>query len=392
MQERELISRLVTKDGQGIDALAEEYGSMIRYVIRPILAGRCDEELCFARVIENVMAGIHLYDVKSENFAGWITSVAHDTAMEFLPQGRAETVTEEDRRKLDDAISSLSQSQKIFFYRKYYYMQSDMQMAGEMTTEGWILEKWMAAIRQKLKPYFGSSMSNSAFDAALTNYAHGIPSAKIVRDVNPWRSAMYDILLGMGFFFGAYSDTVEYVSMAISAAMLLAGFAVLRGRNRFFRAGFYFSILRVVFVALYICVLPGLSENLGVNAAVSAAGNVIELSGFLCLFLGLKALTAKNSLKSPALSLTLFAVMYIAIGAAYVAGYRGSSFDSLYELAVMFIAVAAVFLSFFRYIYTGAGFGYDIIVRPLPHFGPFALLIGPIALFLVCAGIQELIW
>ena len=26
MQERELISRLVTKDGQGIDALAEEYG------------------------------------------------------------------------------------------------------------------------------------------------------------------------------------------------------------------------------------------------------------------------------------------------------------------------------------------------------------------------------
>ena len=392
MQERELISRLVTKDGQVIDALAEEYGSMIRYVIRPILAGRCDEELGFARVIENVMAGIHLYDVKSENFAGWITSVAHDTAMEFLPQGRAETVTEEDRRKLDDAISSLSQSQKIFFYRKYYYMQSDMQMAGEMTTEGWILEKWMAAIRQKLKPYFGSSMSNSAFDAALTNYAHGIPSAKIVRDVNPWRSAMYDILLGMGFFFGAYSDTVEYVSMAISAAMMLAGFAVLRRTNRFFRAGFYFSILRVVFVALYICVLPGLSENLGVNAAVSAAGNVIELSGFLCLFLGLKALTAKNSLKSPALSLTLFAVMYIAIGAAYVAGYRGSSFDSLYELAVMFIAVAAVFLSFFRYIYTGAGFGYDIIVRPLPHFGPFALLIGPIALFLVCAGIQELIW
>ena len=392
MQERELISRLVTKDGQGINALAEEYGSMIRYVIRPILAGRGDEELCFARVIENVMAGIHLYDVKSENFAGWITSVAHDTAMGFLPQGKAETVTEDDRRKLDDAISSLSQSQKIFFYRKYYYMQSDMQMAGEMTTEGWILEKWMAAIRQKLKPYFGSSMSNSAFDAALTNYAHGIPSAKIVRDVNPWRSAMYDILLGMGFFFGAYSDTVEYVSMAISAAMLLAGFAVLRGTNRFFRAGFYFSILRVVFVALYICVLPGLSENLGVNAAVSAAGNVIELSGFLCLFLGLKALTAKNSLKSPALSLTLFAVMYIAIGAAYVAGYRGSSFDSLYELAVMFIAVAAVFLSFFRYIYTGAGFGYDIIVRPLPHFGPFALLIGPIALFLVCAGIQELIW
>ena len=110
MQERELINRLVTKDGKGIDALAEEYGSMIRYVIRPILAGRGDEELCFARVIENIMAGIHLYDVKSENFAGWITSVAHDTAMEFLPQGRAETVTEDDRRKLDDAISSLSQS------------------------------------------------------------------------------------------------------------------------------------------------------------------------------------------------------------------------------------------------------------------------------------------
>ena len=112
MQERELINRLVTKDGKGIDALAEEYGSMIRYVIRPILAGRGDEELCFARVIENIMAGIHLYDVKSENFAGWITSVAHDTAMEFLPQGRSETVTEEDRRKLDDAISSLSQSRR----------------------------------------------------------------------------------------------------------------------------------------------------------------------------------------------------------------------------------------------------------------------------------------
>ena len=392
MQERKLINRLVTKDGKGIDALAEEYGSMIRYVIRPILAGRGDEELCFARVIENVMAGIHLYDVKSENFAGWITSVAHDTAMEFLPQGRSETVTEEDRRKLDDAISSLSQSQKIFFYRKYYYMQSDMQMAGEMTTEGWILEKWMAAIRQKLKPYFGSSISDGALDEALTNYAHGIPPAKIVRDVNPWRSAMYDILLGMGFFFGAYAGRLEYFSMAISTALLLAGFAALRETNRFFKAGFYFSVLRVAFVALYICALPGLSENPGANAAVSAVGNVIELSGFLCLFLGIRALTAKNALKSPALSLTLFAVMYIAIGAACVAGYRGSSFSSIYELAVMFIAVAAIFLGFFRYIYKGAGFGYDIVARPLPHFGPFALLIGPVVLFLVCAGIQELIW
>lgn len=392
MQERELISRLVTKDGQGINALAEEYGSMIRYVIRPILAGRGDEELCFARVIENVMAGIHLYDVKSENFAGWITSVAHDTAMEFLPQGKAETVTEDDRRKLDDAISSLSQSQKIFFYRKYYYMQSDMQMAGEMTAEGWILKKWMDALRQKLKPYFGSSISDGALDDALTNYAHGIPSAKIVRDVNPWRSAMYDILLGMGFFFGAYAGRLEYVSMAISTALLLAGFTALRETNRFFRVGFYFSVLRVAFVALYICTLPGLAENPGANTAVSAVGNVIELSGFLCLFLGIRSLTAKNALKSPALSLTLFAVMYIAICAAYVAGYRGSSFGSIYELAVMFIAVAAVFLSFFRYIYKGAGFGYDIVARPLPHFGPFALLIGPIALFLVCAGIQELIW
>ncbi|HIV80902.1 MAG TPA: hypothetical protein IAB13_08105 [Candidatus Avanaerovorax faecigallinarum] len=392
MQERELISRLVTKDGQGIDALAEEYGSMIRYVIRPVLAGKGDEELCFARVIENVLAGIHLYDVKSENFAGWITSVAHDTAMEFLPQGRADTIAENDRQKLDEAVSSLSQSQKIFFYRKYYYMQSDRQMAGEMATEGWILGKWMGALRQKLKPYFGSSISDSALDEALTNYAHGIPPAKIVRDVNPWRSAMYDILLGMGFFFGAYTDSLGYVSMAVSTALLLAGFAALRETNRFFRAGFYFSVLRVAFVALYICVLPGLSENPGADAAASAAGNVIELSGFLCLFLGIRALTAKNALKSPALPLTLFAVMYIAIGAAYVAGYRGSSFNSIYELVVMFIAVAAVFLSFFRYIYKGAGFGYDIIARPLPHFGPFALLIGPIVLFLVCAGIQELIW
>ena len=338
------------------------------------------------------MAGIHLYDVKSENFAGWLTSVAHDTAMEFLPQEITETVTEENSQKLDEAISSLSQSQKIIFYRKYYYMQSDEQMAGEMTTEGWILKKWMDALRQKLKPYFGSSISDGVLDKALTNYAHGIPPAKIVRDVNPWRSAMYDILLGMGFFFGAYADTLEYVSMAISTALLLAGFAALRETNRLFRAGFYLSVLRVAFVALYICTMPGLSESPGVNAAVSAAGNAIELSVFLCLFLGIRALTAKNALKSPALSLTLFAVMYIAIGAAYVAGYRGSAFGSIYELAVMFIAVAAVFLSFFRYIYKGAGFGYDIVARPLPHFGPFALLIGPIALFLVCAGIQELIW
>ena len=392
MQERELISRLVTKDGQGIDAFAEEYGSLIRYVIKPVLAGRESEELCFARVIENVMANIHLYDVKSENFAGWVTSVARDTAREFLPHERTEAITEDDRQKLDNVISSLSQSQKIFFYRKYYYMQSDRQMAGEMTTEGWILKKWMGPLRQKLKPYFGSSISDGALDEALTNYAHGIPPAKIVRDVNPWRSAMYDILLGMGFFFGAYADSLGYISMAVSTALLLAGFAALRETNRFFRAGFYFSVLRVAFVALYICVLPGLSENPGANAAASAVGNVIELSGFLCLFLGIRALTAKNALKSPALPLTLFAVMYIAIGAAYVAGYRGSSFNSIYELAVMFIAVAAVFLSFFRYIYKGAGFGYDIVARPLPHFGPFALLIGPIVLFLLCAGIQELIW
>lgn len=252
--------------------------------------------------------------------------------------------------------------------------------------------KWLDGLRQKLRSCFSPGISDDELDMALTEYAHGIPPKKVIRDVTPWRNPITDILFGIGFFFVTYADTLESISMATSTALLFAGSASLRETNRFFMAGFYFSIMRVIYVALYFITAPAILNSPGIFSAFSVAGNIIVLSNFLCLFLGIRALTFHNALRSPALSLTLFAVVYITIGAATLAGYRGSSFSSIYELAAMFISVTAVTISFYRYIYKGSGFGYDIVAKPLPHFGNGALLTCPIVLFLICAGIQNLLW
>lgn len=391
MQERELVAALMTKDSGGINALAESYGSMIRYIIRPILKNPDDEEMCYFRVIENITTNIHRYDLKSENFAGWVTSVAHDTARSFLPPVDAPDPSGEQSKALDTAIEGLSHSQKIFFYRRYYYMQSEEQMAGEMNSDRGINEKWLGALRQKLKPYVDSGMSDGALDKALTKYAHGVPPKKIVRDVNPWRSAMDNILLGLCASFGRYDDMLELIGMVCSAALLFSGCVRLRQTNRFFNAAYYFSLLYVGFTAVYIGFTPGIDAHPAVTAAFSAAGNIVMVSCFLSLFFGIRHIARRNSKMSPALPLTLFAVMYVSLLAANILGYDGRVYSSLFELAVTFIALIAIMIGFFHYVYKGRDFGYDIIARA-PKAGHIATLLGPIVLCLICAGVQEIVW
>ncbi len=175
MRDQEIVRLFLERDERGIDELMKQYGSLIRYIIRPIVPDSEDAEECFADVIMRIWDKIGLYDAKKSSLTVWITAVARNTALSFakglrrspdsgeIPQNTSsggmtpeEAVIQRERQaKLEAAIRSLSGTDKILFYRRYYYMQSLKQIAAETGMTLKSVESRLYRLKQKLKDEMG---------------------------------------------------------------------------------------------------------------------------------------------------------------------------------------------------------------------------------------------
>lgn len=162
-------------DDEFADILSQ-YRPLIVYIISPILSDKRDEEECISDVFLTVWNKIEQYDPNKSSFTTWLTVIAKNTALNYtrkinkiksneseldenlvskVGNPEFELIKKEETEALAKAIGTLSKSEKILFYRKYYYSQPISQIAAETGMTERSVEGKLYRIKIKLRKQLG---------------------------------------------------------------------------------------------------------------------------------------------------------------------------------------------------------------------------------------------
>jgi len=168
MTEQELLHQIKLDTTVGMEALLQQYGPLLRYVIRGILSNQQDAEDCFSEVSLRLWQHLADYDPNKGSLSSWLTIIARNTALNLRKaRQRQEThlsdtepfhadtpeqmlLKQERQLRLKAALSRLGEKEKHLFYRKYYYLQSTAQIAAEMGLTERAVEGRLYRLRQHL--------------------------------------------------------------------------------------------------------------------------------------------------------------------------------------------------------------------------------------------------
>ena len=170
--EETLVKLLLQRDERGAELLLSHFAPLMRYIIAPILPNPHDQEECLSEVVLRVWEKIHTYDPERGKFRPWLTAVTRNTALNFLRKGEEadplspelpapslspeEIVLQKERRELlQNALRQLTAKEQVLFYRKYYYLQSTVQIAAEMGTTERAIEGKLYRMKKKLRKLLG---------------------------------------------------------------------------------------------------------------------------------------------------------------------------------------------------------------------------------------------
>lgn len=173
MTQKELIAALQRRDGDALAYFERHYAPLMRYIIAPILPDRADREELLNDVSHRVWERIGEFDPERGNFTSWLAVITRNLAVDRArrtpptgeeipdnhpaPDGDPEQqlLKKEQTRALRNALYSLSEQEKILFYRKYYYRQSTAQIAAELGSTERAVEGKLYRIKKKLRDYLG---------------------------------------------------------------------------------------------------------------------------------------------------------------------------------------------------------------------------------------------
>lgn len=172
MTDDQIIEKIKNSDDDGIQQLLKRYGALMRYVIAPILNNSHDTEDCLSEAVTRIWNKIYLYDTDKGSFKAWLTSLARNTALNYLKRTQLngelsddmpstdrtpeeEILLRERRKALTDALDKMSQKDRGLIYRKYYYMQSLSQIASELGTTERAVEGRLYRLKKQLRKELG---------------------------------------------------------------------------------------------------------------------------------------------------------------------------------------------------------------------------------------------
>lgn len=175
MQEKGIIELLLYKDEKGIDELMLNYGSLMKYIIAPILKDPQDREDCLSEVTMKVWEKAELFDAKRGSWNAWLTTVTRNTALNYTrklsehnslddikdsvpstePTPEEAVIQKECRMEIEKALNALSNKDRLLFYRKYYYLQSTAQIASELGMTERAVEGRLYRLKKKLRRSLG---------------------------------------------------------------------------------------------------------------------------------------------------------------------------------------------------------------------------------------------
>ena len=178
MDNKRLLRYLRNKDEKGIEYFLIDYKALIRYVASPIVKNSQDVEECVSEVAMRVWDKIDTYDERKSSFTTWLTVITRNTALNkvrkkqeatkaeeinqdlvsALPTPEEEMLAKERRKMIINAVNALPLSEKVLFYRQYYYMQSTAQIAAELGLSERAVEGRLYRIKKKLRIKLGGEI------------------------------------------------------------------------------------------------------------------------------------------------------------------------------------------------------------------------------------------
>lgn len=167
-----VIQLLRERNEEGLRLLQEQYGNLVRYVVRGILRDERDTEECVSDIYLQVWAHFDQYNSEKGKLSTWLTAVSRNTALNRLKRKRADTETLDERdgsapsseevllrqertRRLQEVVARLERGDRLLFYRKYYYLQSTAQIAAELGMTERAVEGRLYRLRRKLRDQLG---------------------------------------------------------------------------------------------------------------------------------------------------------------------------------------------------------------------------------------------
>ena len=174
MHEQEIIALIRARDERGLSALFRHYGSMMRYIVAPILPAEQDREECISEAAMRVWDSIERYDPARGSWNAWLTALTRNAALNRARQLQREAPEELDpalpspeplpeeallrkerQAELTAALNRLSRTERLLFYRKYYYRQSTAQIASELGMSARAVEGRLYRVKTRLRAMLG---------------------------------------------------------------------------------------------------------------------------------------------------------------------------------------------------------------------------------------------
>lgn len=175
MKEKEIIQLLKDRKEQGIEELLLYYGPLMRYIIHPIVNNAEDAEECLNDAVMRVWEKIELYDAQRGSWNSWLTALTRNVALNKVkavqkysgnkeltetfssiePSPEEDVLQQEIKEAVLSAVNVLSKKDRVIFYRKYYYMQSTIQIASELGMSNRAVEGRIYRIKKRLRKILG---------------------------------------------------------------------------------------------------------------------------------------------------------------------------------------------------------------------------------------------
>jgi len=178
--EEEIIQLLKENKDKGMKAFIDVYGKLLSYIIRGILVDNEEAHDCFNEVCLKVWKNVDKIDLSKGSLKNWVVVVTRNSAYNFFKvMKRKEThllqvetnqenikdnpeniyIEKEKIQSVMKVVQLLSKNEQQLFYRKYYYIQSNVQIAGELGISERSVEGKIYRMRKKLQKKIGGSIN-----------------------------------------------------------------------------------------------------------------------------------------------------------------------------------------------------------------------------------------
>lgn len=190
------------------------------------------------------------------------------------------------------------------------------------------------------------TMSDANFETLLQTSISDVPPEHVVTEVNPWRKAIKNVLIGMAFCTVTLNfEGLNYILPVIGIILTMIGFRTLHADNVWFKLCFIISVVRgVCFFPIFILNTTIINE-ITEGRLVSLAGifnTLMILCLTFCLWQGIRTVQRKAGILAGASGAVWLLVWYAILCALAVIQYTG-----MVIVAVMVIGYCVILRSLY---------------------------------------------